>query len=338
VKLGRNTKRRLVFYGSLGFAIGAFTIYCSAMPGESFRGAPPPLDPREDAYELQVRAHVTMLAKTIGERNTRNPKQLHDAADYLETTLRADGFTVHRHPYSVDDVTCDTLDADLAGTEAPRELVVVGAHYDSAEYAPGADDNASGSAAVLALAHTFKGHPLRRTVRFALFVNEEPPYFGGETMGSAVYAREIRARGDDVVAMVSLESIGYFDFKAGSQHYPAGVLGLLYPNRGDFVAFVGDLHSRALVRDAIRVFRATAHVASEGGALPAALPGVDWSDHKAFRDVGYPAMMLTDTAPFRNPNYHKFSDTLETIDYSELARVTAGVEDLVKTLASRALP
>lgn len=332
--LGRNTKRRIVFYGSLLLAIASFAFYCCAMPGRSFRGSPPPLDIREARYEALVRAHVVALAETIGERNTMRPRRLHQAADYIESSLRDAGFSPHRHSYTVNDVTCDTLDADLVGTTAPREIVLVGAHYDSANLAPGADDNGSGSAGVLALARSLAARPMKRTVRFALFPNEEPPYFARESMGSLVYARELKARGDDVVAMLSLESIGYFSSAPGSQRYP-GIVSAFYPDRGDFVAFLGDMGTRTLVRDAIRVFRATAHVASEGGALPAWIPGVNWSDHRAFRAVGYPAIMVTDTATFRNPNYHKLSDAVETVDYPELARVMAGVEGVVRELADR---
>jgi Peptidase family M28 len=239
VTLGRNTKRRIVFYGSLLLAIASFAFYCCAMPGRSFRGSPPPLDIREARYEALVRAHVVALAETIGERNTMRPRRLHQAADYIESSLRDAGYSAQRHSYTVDDVTCDTLDADLVGTTAPREIVVVGAHYDSANFAPGADDNGSGSAGVLALARSLAGRPMKRTVRFALFPNEEPPYFARESMGSLVYARELKARGDDVVAMLSLESIGYFTPAPGSQRYP-GIVSAFYPDRGDFVAFVGD--------------------------------------------------------------------------------------------------
>ncbi|MGO8995162.1 MAG: M28 family peptidase [Polyangiaceae bacterium] len=147
-----------------------------------------------------------------------------------------------------------------------------------------------------------------------------------------MYAREIKTRGDDVVAMLSLESIGYFSDRAGSQHYPPPI-GLLYPDRGDFIAFVSDLGSRSLARHTIDLFRRSAHVASEGAALPGALPGIGWSDQWSFWKVGYPAIMVTDTAPFRNPHYHTSHDTPETLDYGRCARVVAGVEDVVAGIA-----
>ena len=333
--LSRNARRRLVFYGSIVAAIGGAALYCSAMPGHSYVGSPP-LDARESRYEPVLRAHVTALAAGIGERNTRVPTKLAAAAGYVESVLANAGYVVHRHAYVVDRTRSETLDVDLVGSDSAvsGEVVVVGAHYDSATSAPGADDNASGSAAVLALAAVFAGHPARRTLRFALFPNEEPPYFATESMGSLVYARELAARGDRIVAMLSLESLGCFADAPGSQQYPS-VVGVLYPDRGDFIAFVGDLGSRSLVRDAVRVFRANAHVASEGGALPRAIPGIDWSDHRSFWAIGAPALMVTDTATFRNANYHRASDTVETVDYARLAKVVAGVEDVVRDLATR---
>jgi Zn-dependent M28 family amino/carboxypeptidase len=334
VRLGRNTKRRIVFYGGLAALGTAATLYCTSMPGHTFHGPAPPLDARESRYEEILRRDVVALAETIGERNTMRPKKLRAAADYVASQLAAAGYAVGRHPYVAEDMTCETIDADLAGTGAPREIVVVGAHYDSAMFAPGADDNATGTAAVLALARVLAGHPAKRTIRFALFPNEEPPFFAAEDMGSLAYARELRARGDAVVAMLSLESIGYFSDAPGSQHYP-GLVGALYPSRGDFVAFVGDLGARALVREAIATFRATAHVGSEGAALPAAIPGIDWSDHRSFRAVGYPAIMITDTATFRNPSYHHETDRAETLDYVRFARTVGGVEDVVRELAVR---
>ena len=153
-------------------------------------------------------------------------------------------------------------------------------------------------------------------------------------MGSFVYAKRSRARRENIVAMISLESIGYFRDEEGSQKYPSGV-GALYPPRGNFIAFVGNLGSRPLVRRACSVFRQNATVPSEGGTLPDALPGVGWSDQWSFWQHGYKAIMLTDTALFRNPNYHTPNDTPETLDYERLARVTDGMVAVVRDLCAR---
>jgi Zn-dependent M28 family amino/carboxypeptidase len=198
--------------------------------------------------------------------------------------------------------------------------------------APGADDNASGVAVMLALARAFEQKPQRRTVRFVAFVNEEPPHFWNESMGSLHYAKACKERGDVITAMLSLESLGYYRDEAGSQKYPP-IVSWFFPDRANFVAFVGDLGSRSLVRDAIGAFRASAQFPSEGAAMPAFVTGVGWSDQWSFWQVGYPGVMVTDTAPFRNANYHTANDKPDTLDYARLASVTTGLVAVVEKLA-----
>ena len=214
------------------------------------------------------------------------------------------------------------------------ETVVVGAHYDSAPGAPGANDNGSGAAAVIELARLLadlKGATARR-IRLVLFVNEEPPYFRTEEMGSWQYASALAARQERVVAMYSLETIGYYSDKPGSQRYPFP-FGLIFPDRGDFLAFVGTLAARPLVRASIASFRAHTKFPTVGGVAPTFIPGIDWSDHWAFTEHGFPAIMLTDTAPFRYPHYHTFLDTPDKIDFERLARVVKGIERMVRDAA-----
>jgi Zn-dependent M28 family amino/carboxypeptidase len=173
-------------------------------------------------------------------------------------------------------------------------------------------------------------------VRFVAFVNEEPPFFKSEAMGSLRYARRSRERGENIVAMVSLETIGYYSDRAGSQRYPFP-LGLFYPSTGNFLAFVSDLSSRGLMHEAIAAFRRHARIPSEGLAAPAMLPGVDWSDHWAFREAGYRAVMVTDTAPYRYPHYHVAADTPDKVDYERLARVVTGLRGMLGALAGSAV-
>jgi Zn-dependent M28 family amino/carboxypeptidase len=163
------------------------------------------------------------------------------------------------------------------------------------------------------------------------FVNEEMPFFGSPHMGSVVYATEARERGWQVVAMYSLETVGYYRDEPGSQSYP-WLFGLVYPERGDFLAFVGDLRSRDLVRSSVRAFRAVAPFPSEGIAAPRAVPGLEWSDHWAFWQQGWPAVMITDTAFYRNPHYHTAQDTPDTLDYDRLARVVHGLSAMIRLL------
>ncbi|MCI0362486.1 MAG: M28 family peptidase, partial [Phycisphaerales bacterium] len=196
-----------------------------------------------------------------------------------------------------------------------------------------ANDNGSGVAATLALARAFAESKPDRTLRFVLFANEEPPYFQTENMGSLVYAKRCRERGENTVAMLSLETIGYYSDAPGSQTYPIKPIGWVYPTTGNFIGFVGNYNSRKLVRQAIKSFRAHAQFPSEGGALPGWIPGVGWSDHWAFWQAGYPAIMLTDTAPFRYPHYHSIHDTPDKLDYDRMARVVDGLRPVVADLA-----
>ena len=191
-----------------------------------------------------------------------------------------------------------------------------------------------GVAGLLALARAWADRKPARTVRFVAFANEEPPFFQTGQMGSLVYARRCRQRRENIVAMMSLETIGCYDAAKGSQRYPFPV-GLFYPSRGDFIGFVSNTRNAPLVRRCVAAFRRHAQFPSEGGALPGGLPGIGWSDHWAFWQAGYPAVMVTDTAPFRYPHYHTPQDTPDKLDYTSLARVIAGLDKVLDELANQ---
>ena len=302
------------------------------MPGRSHKGALPPLSKLETELRDRLRRHVAVLAGEIGERNLTAPGSLAKSAQYVSEKFSELGLPIRDDSYRVDDTVCVNVEAELKGATRPDLIVVVGAHYDSVAGSPGANDNASGVAALLEVARLLRDSSPGHTIRFVAFVNEEPPTFLGESMGSLVYARRIKERGDNVVGMISLETIGYYSDQKDSQQYPAP-FNLFYPDTGNFIGFVGDLGSRELVRRAIRIFRETTKFPSEGLAAPAGTPGVGWSDHWSFWQVGYPAIMLTDTAPFRYPHYHESSDTPDKIDYDRMARVVLGVSKVVTELA-----
>ncbi len=292
----------------------------------------PPADPQLQALANELHRDVAGLAGEIGERNVgRRPVQLMMAAEGIEAQFRAARYDVRRQAYRVRDCECYNLEVEIPGTTHPEEIVIVGAHYDTAHGTAGANDNTSGVAALLALARRFSGRPCKRTLRFVAFTNEEPPYFQTEQMGSLVYARRCRQRDENVVAMLSLETIGYYDDTPGSQNYPPP-FGALYPSEGNFIGFVGNAKSRALVRRAVDTFRRHERFPVESAALPAALPGVGFSDQWSFWQEGYPALMVTDTAMFRYPHYHEASDTIEQIDFERMARVVRGLEHVVAEL------
>ncbi|MBL8924269.1 MAG: M20/M25/M40 family metallo-hydrolase [Myxococcaceae bacterium] len=305
----------------------------TVMPGRTLEGPSPPLSAREAALAPSLERDVTHLAGTIGERNLgRTPDKLVETAEWVEAELVAAGYTVEREPYDVRGQRVWNLAAELEGTTDPDELIVIGAHYDSAEGTRGADDNASGVAVALSLARTFRARPQPRTLRFVFFTNEEPPYFRTPDMGSEVAAKRARQRGDDVRAMLSLETLGYYSDAPGSQHYP-WPFSTFYPSTGHFIGFVADLTSKALAHEAVRTFREHASIASEGATVPSFIEGIDWSDHGPYWRQGYQALMVTDTAPFRNPSYHSSTDLPSSLDYARMARVTVGLEAVVQRLA-----
>jgi hypothetical protein len=302
------------------------------MPGASYAGPFAPLTAHERDLEGALQRDVAALAGH-GGRSLNRPETLAAAAGFVERALAGAGYTVARQRYEVRGRACDNLEVEVPGAALQDEIVVVGAHYDAVSDTTGADDNARGVAALLALARAFAGAHPARTLRFVAFANEEPPWFQTPEMGSVVYARRSHARGEHVAAMLSLETIGFYSDEPGSQKYPFP-FGLFYPTTGDFIAFVGDTSSRALVRETVSSFRAAARFPSEGVAAPRFVPGAGWSDHWAFWQEGYPAVMVTDTALFRNPSYHRPEDTPDRLSYAPAARVVAGLERVVAELAS----
>jgi Zn-dependent M28 family amino/carboxypeptidase len=292
-----------------------------------------PLTPSEAEIRSRIQAHVQMLAATIGGRSADRPEALRAAADYIQTELRSYSYSPERQSFTVHGNEFWNLEAVLPGAD-PNGIVVIGAHYDTAGGLPGANDNGSGVAAALELARRFSGSKGRHTIRWVFFANEEPPYFQTPGMGSYVYAKRCRERGEDVRAMLSLETIGYYSDEPGSQSYPVG-FHPGYPNRGDFLGFVANFRSIGLLRSALKSFRRTSSLPAEGAAAPAGIPGIGWSDHWAFWQFGYKAIMLTDTAPYRYPFYHTARDTPEKLDYDRLARAVTGIAGIVTDLRSR---
>lgn len=288
----------------------------------------------EAEAESKIRRHVETLALDIGERNLWRYAALTRAAEYIEAELALCGYAPARQTYQVSRLPVSNVEVVLPGSAAPDETLVVGAHYDTVSGSPGANDNGTGVAAVLELARRLSARSLRRTIRFVAFVNEEPPFFQTAQMGSLVYASAARARGDRIVGMLSLETMGYYSTDAGSQQYPAPELSVLYPDIGDFIGLVANEASRGLLESASRAFAANSTVPLRGAALPEALAGTGWSDHWSFWQAGYPAMMVTDTAPWRYPHYHTAEDTPDRLDYATLADVVDGLEGVIVEMAS----
>lgn len=307
--------------------------YMTSMPGRSYRGPLPPAGDDERVLRGRLEAHVRALAGEIGERNVYRYQALQAAAEYIRRALSESGFEVLEQPFAAGRWQVRNLEAVLPGVEEGGESVVIGAHYDTAAGSPGADDNASGVAAILELARMLRDAQPARTVRLVAFVNEEPPFFFWGEMGSKVYARAARAGGDDIRVMLSLEMLGCYSDEPGSQDYPP-LLKHFYPKQGDYIAFVSNLRSRHALRRAFDAFRAGCDFPAEKLAAPALVPGVSWSDQLSFWREGYPAAMVTDTAFYRYRHYHRPTDTPEKLDYDRMAQVVEGLARALQRLAA----
>jgi Zn-dependent M28 family amino/carboxypeptidase len=302
------------------------------MPLKSFKGELQPLTQKEIILRDALKQNVQTLACEIGKRNYRYYKNLVAANDFLSASFASAGYQVKKHPITIDNRTYYNLEVEIPGTTRAEEIVIIGAHYDSVFHSPGANDNGTGAAAVVELARLFADKKPTRTLRFVEFVNEEPPFFQTQNMGSLVYAQGCKQRQEKIVAMLSLETMGYYSDEIGSQKYPIP-LGAIYPLQGNFIGFVSNIASLSLVRDVIASFRSHTQFPSEGAALPGIIPGVGWSDQWSFWQQGYPALMVTDTAPFRYPYYHTPEDTPDKVDFERTARVVAGLEHVIADLS-----
>ena len=285
-----------------------------------------------DELAARLEQHVRALAGDIGERNLFRHGTLQAAADYIAGIWGDMGYRVEEESFLARGTPCSNLAVLRPGRTASSRILVVGAHYDTVPGSPGADDNASGVAALLEMGRALRDVETRCTVRLVAFVNEEAPFFFSGEMGSLVHARAARRRGDDIVLMISLEMLGYYLDEPGSQGYPP-LLRHFFPDRGNFIGFVSNLRSRGKLRQAVAAFRAHSDFPAESLATLAVVPGVALSDHLSFWRAGYHALMVTDTAFYRNPFYHTAMDTPDRIDYPSLARVTGGLSEAIADLA-----
>jgi Zn-dependent M28 family amino/carboxypeptidase len=279
---------------------------------------------------INLKKHVQMLSDEIGDRNIDKYANLLKAQEYIRGFLSKLPLDVELQKYAVTKIDVNNIIATKKGSSESDEILIVGAHYDSC-YTPGADDNASGVAGLLEIAKTLSNEPTQRTIKFIAFVNEEPPFFKTEEMGSMIYARDAKKRGEKIRLAVILEMLGYYNDKPFSQKYPP-FLGPFYPNKGNFIAVVGNFSSRHFVKSFINDFRALTSFPIVSLSIAGIIPGADLSDHWAFWKTGYPAIMVTDTAFFRNWNYHRHTDKYDTLDYEKMAHVVAGTTASLRKL------
>jgi Zn-dependent M28 family amino/carboxypeptidase len=313
----QTTFRVLVFVAALAIiALGLAA--CVIQPAVR---AIPSADVRIEPDSLE--RHVRMLAGTLAPRSHEHPDNLEQAANYILGAFRSTGARTDVQQYLVDGRNYSNLIARFGPDTGP--LLVIGTHYDSCGDTPGADDNASGVAGLLELARALAADPPPRPVELVAFTLEEPPFFRTDHMGSVQHARRLHEQGREVRLMLSREMIGFFRDTKGSQRYPLGALKLLYPDQGNFIALVGAYRDFGLMRRVKGLFKGASDLPATSINAPAVVQGVDFSDHASYWRFDMPAIMVTDSAFLRNPNYHEPGDTPDTLDYARMAQVVRGV-------------
>lgn len=313
--------------------LAGLALYGLWVPGSSWSGPPPEITTQQSDVAGRLKTHIVAIASE--PHNFEYPAALERSARVIEAAFAAAGYDVQRQVYRSRGVEVRNIWVTLepAKADGPVETIVVGGHYDSAHDAPGANDNGSGTAATIELARLMRSHRTERTrIHFVAFVNEESPFWGTPDQGADRFAAMLQERGESVRGMLSLETLGWFSDVRGSQRYPAP-FAWIYPDVGNFVAFVGMPGSRTWLHDVIAPFRQHAAVPTIGGIAPSTIPGIAWSDHAAFANRGIPALMLTDTAPFRYPHYHRTTDTPDKVNVEVLARITTGLDMTLRRLA-----
>jgi len=316
-----------------------FGIWWMMMPKSDYELSSGEVNEARQAVARQLETDVRVLSEKIGERNMHTAGSLEAAVQHIESRLTEIGYAPEQHTYEVrwgsfSGQFAVNLIAELPGIRNPDEIIIIGAHYDSVRYSPGANDNASGVAVLLALADYFEKYPQARTVRFIAFTNEELPFFLTSNMGSYAYAEQSRNRGENIKAVMALDGLGYYSSEPDSQYYPLPGLGRVYPRQADFIAFVTRLRDIGLMHQAVSAFRREAAIASEAAALPGFIPGVYWSDHWSFWKHGYSAFLVTDTLPFRDPEYHTDRDTADRLNYRKMTLLVEGLRSVVKELGN----
>jgi Zn-dependent M28 family amino/carboxypeptidase len=287
---------------------------------------------------------VQWLSQTDYPRSFDFPQKLDAAASYIHRELAATGAAVTDQIMTVDEGKTRNIIARFGPAEGA--LLIVGAHYDSfgdstegANYpagfslkthTPGADDNASGVAGLLELARLLANNPPKRPVELVAYSYEEPPYFRTENMGSAWHARSLRAKAQPVQLMISLEMIGFFSEKANSQSYPVPGMSILYPDTGDYISVVGRIQDPFEARRVSALMAGATNLPVRSMNGLAVIPGVDFSDHLNYWAEDIHALMITDTAFYRNDNYHQAGDTYDTLDYPRMAKVVQGVYAVIQ--------
>jgi hypothetical protein len=291
----------------------------------------------KEKMEIQnnLRKTVRILSQEIGSRGYLQIDALQKSDEYITSELKRYGYTVSLQPYEYQGRTYNNIYTEIRGDKKPGSILLLGAHYDTVAGTPGADDNASGIAGLLEVARLLRNRSFDRTVRFVAFTLEEPPLFRSTYMGSYVYARSLKEKEENIEGMICLEMIGYFTDKPESQFFPLSLFRWIFPNKGNFISFVSNLQSKDFLKEVKSGFQKGTTLPVESLSTFPFIPGIDFSDHRSFWKFGYKALMITDTAFYRNPHYHGSGDVSETLDYERMAEVVLGLTSAIEELAKR---
>ena len=284
-----------------------------------------------EASPVLLKEHVVTLSEKMGDRDYKNHENLDKVADYIANKLKSYCARVTEQPFEVKGLPFKNVLAEYGPEDG--EVIVIGAHYDTCGPEPGADDNASSVAGLIELGGLLQKSELKKRVILAAYCLEEPPFFGGEEMGSFIHAKSLKDADTKVKLMIALDMIGYFSDESWSQAYPLPLLYLYYPTRGNFIAVVDQTWSSAARDVKIKMAEAIDLPVYSMNA-PVKLPGVDFSDHRNFWKMGYDAVMITDTAFFRNKEYHTSKDTADRLDYDKMAQVVKGLHHCIVKLTN----
>ncbi len=287
--------------------------------------------PKADSTNLY--RHLAKITQQEGYRNYRDTITLNATADYIKQEFDRWADTTFYQEYQVEGHTYKNVIARFGPPQAAT--IVIGAHYDVYGNQPGADDNASGVAGLLELARLLAGQPLKSQLQLVAYTLEEPPFFRTEQMGSFVHAKSLKDADVPVLGMVSLEMIGYYSDKANSQQYPVSALRLVYGKQGNYITAVRTSGSGKFARCFTKRFISQKLLPTKGFTGPASMPGLDFSDHMNYLKFGYSALMITDTAFYRNNNYHEATDTLDTLNTAKMALVIDQVFNTVLHLQAK---
>jgi hypothetical protein len=325
---------KFIFYSFVlaTLSLLALLSYMTWMPTPDFEGDEKEIEIESSELEVRLQEHVVRLSKSTVGRNIISADNLTPARNYIARQFTNMGFNPRYQSYEIEGDEYSNIIVDIPSSVEGAPVLIVGAHYDSVENSPGANDNASGVAALIEIGRYFSIHqPLHNHLRLIAFANEEPPFFQTEEMGSLLYAKTLSSKDEMVLGMISLETIGFYTDEKGSQKYPR-LFNLLYSDQGNFLSFVGNFQSRNLLTSSIALFRKQSNVPSEGVVSPAFVPGVGWSDHWSFWKTGQNAIMVTDTAPYRYRHYHKTTDTPDKLNYNQYAKVVFGLYKVIEGL------